>query len=444
MSHVTADNPPPLLASRRFLPLFVTQFLGATNDTLFKNAIGVLTVYRLLAADPAQAQLLVSAAAGIFILPFMFLSSVAGQLADRMDQARLARLVKGAELCIVTVGAAFLFLGDPYALLGVLFLLGVHSAFFGPIKYALLPQYLPTRELLAGNALVESGTFVAILIGTIAGALLVLAPGGLTITAAAIVGVAAAGLLASQWLPSAPAKQPALVLDWNLWRGARAVIRTVTAHREMRWAALGIAWFQGAGVAYLGQLPAFAKAILDADEQVLALMLTMFSIGVGLGAFACQRLLKGEISARYVPAAALGMAVFGVDLHLSGGSAARSGAMVGIGGFVATFSGLHVLLDLLLIAAFGGLFTVPLFAILQAASEVRERARVIAASNIINSTFIVVSTILVLVLLKLGVGVRGIFVAAALGNALIGLLAYRRLPGAAFSALVPWAIGRRL
>ncbi len=434
----------PLLTSRRFLPLFVTQFLGATNDTLFKNAIGVLTLYRLLADDPVQGQLLVSAAAGIFILPYLLFSAIAGELADRMDKARLARFIKLAEICIMVLGAAALFLGDPYLLLAILFLLGLHSTFFGPIKYALLPQYLAQRELILGNALVEGGTFVAILLGTIAGGLLILAPGGLSITAAAVVGIAACGLLASLWLPRAAASQPGLVIDWNPWRSARSVVRTVTAHREVAWAVAGISWFWAVGAAYLGQLPAFAREILGGNQEVLTLMLTMFSIGIGVGAAACQRLLKGEISPRYVPIAALGMALLTLDLYGSGGAAARGGGdLIGAAAFVATLPGLHVLLDLFLIAVCGGLFTVPLYALVQTKCDPRERARAIAANNIINSFYIVAGTVAVLILLKLGAGVLGVFIAAAVGNALVGLLAYRLLPHAAFSGMVAWAIGRK-
>lgn len=249
--------------------------------------------------------------------------------------------------------------------------------------------------------------------------------------------------LASLKLPRAAASQPGLATGWNPWRAARRVLHAVTARRDVKWASFGIAWFQAGGAAYLGQLPAFAKQILGANEQVLTLMLTMFSMGIGVGALACQRLLKGEISARYVPFAALGMGLFGFDLLLSGGGAARGGALIGIGAFVETFPRLRVLLDLFAIAAFGGIFSVPLYTIMQTRCDSHERARVIAANNIVNSTFIVVSTAIVLMALKLGANVLGVFTVIAAGNALVGLLAYRLLPGAAFGGMVAWAIGRR-
>ena len=422
----------PLLGSRRFLPLFITQFLGAANDNLFKQAIGILTVYRLLAADPGQAQALVTAAGGIFILPFLLFSSLAGALADRMEKSRLMRLIKIAEVTIMIAGAIGLFAGDPYGLLFVLFLLGVHSAFFGPLKYSILPQHLAAHELIAGNALVEGGTFVAILIGTIVGGLAVLAEGGLGLTSALLIAVAAGGLAASVFLPPAPPYKSNIALDWNLWRGSRAVVRTVTSRREVNLAVIGISWFWAVAAAVLQQLPTFAKQVMAVDQQVVTLMTAMFSIGIAVGSILCERILKGEISPRTVPYGALGMALFILDLFATGGLAAgdTGGSLRGVGDFVGTLAGLHVLADLFLTAVAGGLFTVPLYTILQARSDPAERARAVAANNIINAIYIVAGTVVTLVLLKLGAGVRGIFLAAALGNIAVGLLALRVTRGA--------------
>lgn len=421
---------PPLIVSRRFLPLFVVQFLGAANDNLFKNAIGILTVYHLLAGDPGQAHLLVSAAAGLFILPFVLFSSLAGELADRSEKAGLVRLIKLAELAIMALGSAALFLGDAYVLLGVLFLLGLHSTFFGPIKYAILPQHLAPGELVAGNALVEGGTFLAILLGTIVGGLVILAEGGRAIVAALLLAVAGGGCAASLFLPKAPANQPGLAIDWNLARGTRNILRAVGGQREVRLAALGIGWFWGVGAVYLGQFPSFARDVLGADEQVVTAMLAMFTAGIGVGAALCGRLLRGELSARFVPLAALLMALFTLDLAVAGRLAVHGGPEIGFLAFAATLPGLHVLLDLFLVAVCGGLFTVPLYTIVQAKSDPPERARVVAGSNIVNSLAIVAGTVAVLVLVKLGVGVPGIFAAAALGNGAIGLVALRLVPGA--------------
>ncbi len=434
----------PLLGTRRFLPLFVTQFLGAANDNLFKNAIGILIVYRLLAADPAQARILVTAAAGIFILPYLLFSSLAGELADRLEKTRLVRIVKSCEVAIMAIGSAGLYLGDPYLLLGVLFLLGIHSTFFGPLKYSILPQYLAPDELLGGNALIEGGTFLAILIGTIVGGLSILAPGGLALTSILLLAVAISGLAASLALPQAPANQPDLRIDWNLPRATRDVLRTVTRHRELNLAVIGISWFWAVGAVYLGQLPALAKEILSADQQVVTLMLAMFSIGIGAGSLACARLLRGEISARYVPLAALGMALLSLDLRYASAAAARSGAEIGVGAFIASASGLHLLIALFLIAACGGMFTVPLYAILQARSDPSERARAIAANNVMNAIYMVAATLVAVALLKAGVGVLGLFVAGAIGNALVSVAAFAALPEAALRrTLVAAFPGRR-
>ena len=419
----------PLLGTRRFLPLFITQFLGATNDSLYRQAIGILIVFHLLAADPGQAQTLVTASAGIFILPYFLFSSIAGELADRIDKARLMRAVKIAEIGIMAAGVALLYVGDTYLLLIVLFLLGVHSTFFGPLKYSVLPQYLSPAELLAGNALIEGGTFVAILIGTIVGGLVIGDGGEVGLTAALLLGVAVAGLAASLFLPRAPSLQPDVALDWNLWRGSRDVVRTVTSHRAVNYAVIGISWFWAVGAIYLGQLPSFAKSILGADNQVATIMTAMFSIGIGAGSILCERLLKGEISARLAPWGVLGMAVFTFDLYFSGrwAAAGASGATVGIGAFAASFAGLHVLADLFLIAVCGGVFTVPLYAIVQARSAPGERARAVAANNIINSLYIVAASIVAVVLVKLGAGVMGLFLVAGLGNIAVGVLAFRAL-----------------
>ncbi|HEY1721760.1 MAG TPA: MFS transporter [Magnetospirillaceae bacterium] len=444
-----ADSPAPLLVARRFLPLFVTQFLGATNDTLFKNAIGILIIYRLLAGNPGEAQLLVSAAAGIFILPYLLLSSAAGELADRMEKSRLMRLIKLTEVCIMILGAASLFVGNPYLLLVVLFLLGIHSTFFGPLKYSILPQYLRPNELIVGNALIEGGTFIAILIGTIIGALIVLGEGGLTVTSVVVIGIACAGLISSFFLPRAAANQPDLRVDWNLWRGAIGAMRVVRSSREVNWAVVGVSWFWAVGAVYLGQLPAFAKTVLGADEQVVTLMLTMFSIGIGAGSLACQKILRGQVSPRFSPLALLGMALFTFDLYIAATNAARpditgsaGAALIGINAFISSMAGLHVLLDLVVIAAFGGIFTVPLYAIMQLKSDSRERARAVAGNNILNSIYIVALTVVVLVLLKLGVTVPGIFIACGVGNLLVGLLAFRLLPDAPLGHMVVWAVGR--
>jgi acyl-[acyl-carrier-protein]-phospholipid O-acyltransferase/long-chain-fatty-acid--[acyl-carrier-protein] ligase len=424
-----SDATLPLLGSRRFLPLFITQFMGAANDSLYRYAIGILIVFKLLATDPGQAQTLATASAGIFILPYFLFSSIAGELADRMEKARLMRIIKIAEIGIMAVGAVLLHLNEPYSLLVVLFLLGVHSTFFGPLKYSVLPQYLSSEELIAGNALIEGGTFVAILIGSIVGGFLILAPGGVDWTSVLLLVLAACGLLASFYLPRATPNQPGLLLDWNLWRGSRDVVRTVTSHRAVNYAVIGISWFWAVGAIYLGQIPTFAKTLLGADEIVANTMIAMFSIGIGAGSILCERLLKGEISARLAPYGVLGMAIFTFDLYLTGGLAAGGGAdtSMGIGAFAGSIAGLHVLADLFLIAVCGGLFTVPLYAIVQARSDTTQRARAVAANNIINSLYIVAASIAAVILVKLGTGVMGLFLVAGLGNVAIGFLAFRAL-----------------
>jgi len=296
-----------LLRTRRFLPLFVTLFLGAGNDNLFKNAIAVFVLYRIAGQASLDGGILVTVAAGIFILPFFLFSATGGQLADKLDKALLIRAVKLAEVLIMALGAVALFTGDVYFMLGVLFLMGTQSAIFEPVKYSILPVHLHEDELIGGNAFLEAGTFVAILLGTIAGGLLVLIENGITVIATGIVGLALMGLAASFYIPRAEAPEPDLAINPNLMAETWATIRRATSKRAIFLSILGISWFWLIGATLLAQFPNLAKSVFNADNQVVTLLLVVTTIGIGLGSLLCDTILKGEVSAKYVPFAAFGM-----------------------------------------------------------------------------------------------------------------------------------------
>jgi acyl-[acyl-carrier-protein]-phospholipid O-acyltransferase / long-chain-fatty-acid--[acyl-carrier-protein] ligase len=421
-----------LLASRRFLPLFVTQFLGALNDNLFKSAMVILIVYRLAVEAGLSGGILANLANGIFILPFFLFSALAGRLADKLEKSGLISLIKLCEIGFMLLGSLGLWLGDMTLLFGVLFLMGTHSAFFGPLKYSILPVHLAPGELLAGNALVEAGTFVAILLGTIAGGILVLRDSGAPTVSLLLVAVAATGYAASRCIPTAPPAAPGLALDANIARDSWQLMRRIGAERALMVPILGLSWFWLIGANFLAQLPALTKDVVGGDEQVVTLFLTAFSVGIALGSMLCARLLKGEISLRLVPVGALGISVFSIDLFFAAGALAPpAGRLMSVGEFAAGAADWRVFADLLLVAVAAGIYTVPLYAALQVRSTVAERSRVIAASNIMNALFMVVGALWAVALLAAGVGVRGVLLTGGLANlAVVGYAARLRLRGA--------------
>lgn len=419
---MTAHNPLALLRSRRLGPLFIAQFLGASNDNLFKNAMIILVVYRLGSAGVSP-ELMGTLAAAAFILPYFLFSATAGQLADRYDKSLLIRLVKGWEIVIALLATAGLYSGHAWFLLGILFLLGAQATFFGPVKYAILPDHLGNDDLVTGNALIEAGTFVAILLGTIAGGLLILPPGGPGVVSATFVACAALGFLASLKVPPAPAAAPDLKINLNLVAETWEILRDSTERREVFYSIFGISWFWMVGAIFLSQFAAFARLVLNADNHVVTLFLAIFSIGVGLGSMICSRLMHGEISPRYVPAAAVAMALFSLDFALGGPGAAVPGhGLAGIGAFLAHWQGWRVVIDLLLVSVAGGIYAVPLYTILQVRSDERMRARMIAANNVLNALFMTAGSLIAAALMAAGVSLTGVFVVLALGNAAVATI----------------------
>ncbi len=399
-----------LLTSRRFGPLFATQFLGAFNDNLFKTALIFFATFHLYAGNAVQAAATATLATGLFGLPFVLFSGLAGDIADARDKAAIARWVKIAEIAFMALGALALAIASLPLGLAVIFLMGVHSAFFGPVKYAILPQHLRTDELLLGTGLVEGGTFVAILLGQIAGGLLAASTAG-----PVAIAVAAAGCLASRFIPAAPPERVAPI-DWNPATNSWRALRSAFANRNLALATLAISWFWALGAVYTTQFAPLVKNNLGGSEGVATLFLASFSIGIAVGSAGVGRLLGGRVSNRLTPFAALAMAAAGTDLFFA--ERAMTGGAGGVGAFLATLGGWRMLADLFAMAVAGGVFSVPLYAVLQTATAPGDRSRTIAANNIINFGFQVAAVLAIGVVIAHGASVP----AALLGVVLTAVL----------------------
>lgn len=428
-------NQTHLLTTKRFLPLFTTQALGALNDNLFKNALALLIVFRIAEVTDINGQLMVTIAGGLFILPFFLFSALAGQIADKFEKSGLIRTIKTAEIFIMGLGAAGLVYGNATYLIAVLFLMGMQSAFFGPVKYSILPDHLAEDELIGGNALIEAGTFLSILLGTIAG-LWVLQDNGIAIVSAGVIAVACVGLATSFAIPKAPAPAPDLKINPNFLSETWSIVRKAREQRGIFLSILGISWFWLVGATFLTQFPAFAKDVLSGDETVVTLLLVLFSVGIGLGSLFCNRLLGGEISARYVPLAAIGMTIFIVDLFFASSGRPVLAELANGWEFLGAPSNWRIIFDLLAISVCGGLFIVPLYAILQSRSEEAYRSRMVAANNILNAFFIVAGAVAATVMLALGLSVPAVFLALAIGNGIVAICICGLLPDALIKGLV--------
>ena len=420
-----------LLRTQRFLPLFVTQFLGALNDNVLKNALVVLLTFQAAQWTTLAPEVLANLAAGIFILPFFLFSATAGQLADKFDKARLARLVKLLEIAIVLVAGAGFALHSLATLMGSLFLLGLHSTLFGPVKYAILPQHLKSEELVGGNALIEAGTFVAILLGTLLGGLLAGAEGATRIITLAGLGIAIAGYLASRRIPSAPPPAPDLALNLNPFSETWRNIRFARENRTVFLSILGISWFWLYGALFLAQFPAYAKNVLGGGETAVTLLLAMFTLGIGIGSLLCERLSVGRVEIGLVPLGSIGLTLFGLDLAFASPAAPYATEPLGGIGALALLGmagSWRLLADLMLIGLFGGLFIVPLYALVQQRSSESHRARVIAANNIFNALFMVAGALAAALLLSAGLGIPALFGVAAVCNAAVAVYIYGLVP----------------
>ena len=421
-----------LFRTRRFAPLFVAQALGAFNDNVFRNAAVILVTYGL-ARQGWNPGLLVGLAGALFILPFFLFSGLAGELADARDKAQLARIIKLAEIGIAVLAAISLWLAWPPLMLAVLFLAGTQSTFFGPIKYAILPQHLADNELIEANAWIETTTFIAILLGTLFGGLTIMSAHGVTLVSLAMIGAAALGYLAARRIPPAPPPRPDMKVRWNLLVSTFNILRELARHPRLFGVALAISWFWALGLVVLGLTPLLSKNVLGADETVANFFIVLFTVGIALGAWAAARLLHGDVSPRLAPVSALFMAVVLVDFWHTVATLpipVAGATLAGLGDFLASWHGWRLALGVLLLAAFGGLFVVPLYAWLQHAAPQAERARVIAANNVLNALFMAVASAAMGWAFKQGLTLAQVVLALAILQALVMLYLVWRMPAA--------------
>jgi len=420
-----------LLGERRFWPLFWTQFLGAFNDNLFKNALVILVAYRSMSLLGIDSQEIVVACAGIFILPFFLFSATAGQLSDRFAKWRLIRLVKIWEIGVMVLAGVGFYSDNLALLLAVLFLMGMQSTFFGPAKYSILPELLGEKNLVAGNALVAGATFLAILLGTITGGL-VIAGGdewvsrlGLMVVVVAII-----GYFTSRFVEKTPAANPDLAVKLNPVTPTIEILRVTRSVKTVFLSVLAISWFWFLGASFLSLLPNFSKDVMFGSETVVTLYLSVFCVGIGTGSMLCGRLSRRGIELGLVPLGSIGMSIFAIDLAIAGGRflGPVDGHLMGIGEYLRQPGAIRVLVDLFMIAVSAGFYTVPLMSFIQLRTVAGRRSRVIAGNNIINSALMVLSSVALVALLAAGRTIQSLFFGLGVLNALVAVYIYTVVP----------------
>ncbi len=418
-----------LLNERRFAPFFWTQFLGALNDNVFKNALAILVVFHSLSVAGLEPGEIVVLSGGIFIAPFVFFSALAGQLADRHRKPLLVRKVKIAEILLMLVAGYGLGRGELALLLVVLFLMGTQSTFFGPVKYSILPQLVERGELVGANALVEMGTFLAILIGTIIGGVLVSIPEvGPSLVAVTVVVIAVAGYASSRFIPALPAENPSLRISLNPLTPLRETIRVTGLNRTVFQSILAISWFWFFGACFIALLPDYGKSVLRGTEHVVTLLLALFCVGTAAGSLLCERLSGGKVELGLVPIGSLGMTVVAFDLFLAGESPVPGAAELGAVEFLRQSGSWRIVIDFTLIALFSGLYIVPLYALVQQRSAASHRSRVIAGSNILGALFMVAASLMLMALLRAGLSIPQIVLVLALLNIAVAAFIYKTIP----------------
>ncbi|MDW3095740.1 MAG: acyl-[ACP]--phospholipid O-acyltransferase [Gammaproteobacteria bacterium] len=420
-----------LLATRRFSPLFIVQFMGAFSDNIFKSALLILITYKFAKALGIEASILNMVAAGIFILPFFLFSAFGGLLADKFSKHILIRYIKAFEFTILLIASYALINEQIWVLLSCLFLTGIQSALFGPAKYGILPELLKEQELLSGNALVEAGTFLSILLGTIVGGLLILGDyGGITISVVLLL-CSAIGWFCSFLIPKITSANASLALNANILKQTYDVYALGIKHWEIRRVIFAISWFWFLGYVIQSQLNPLTATVLFADEQVAVMMLVMFTVGIGVGSILCSLIMAGEISARYVPFAGIAMSLFSLDLYFSLANITQKAAdneLYTINTFLSDKYNWRILLDMLLLSVAAGFYIVPLYTLLQKRVEDKLRSRTIAANNISNAMFMVVASILVIGVLSIGFGIADLFWMLAVLNFIVAIYIMKIIP----------------
>jgi len=399
------------------------------NDNIIKQALIVMIIFSLLDSSDMDPGILVTIAAGIFILPFFLFSATAGQIADKFEKSASIQRIKFVEILIMATACFGFYLSNTWFLILVLFLMGTQSSFFGPLKYGILPNHLKERELIGGNALIETGTFLAILIGTIIGGLLIVIENGTAIISTILFLIALVGWAVSRSIPTATAADPNLKINYNILQEIGRMMGRARQTRTVFLSIIGISWFWLVGATFLSQFPNYSKTLLGGNASVVTLFMFTFSLGIGIGSYGCTKLLKGVISAKYVPLSAFALTVFIIDLYFASVDlSAPGGALITASDFLNSPTNLRILFDLAAISICGGLYTVPLYAILQNDSDPKKRSRIIAANNLMNALFMVVGAIVATGMLALDWTIPEVFLSLAIANFFVGLYITRLLP----------------
>ncbi|WP_151980710.1 MFS transporter [Acinetobacter guerrae] len=425
-------NDSNLMTSRRFLPMFLTQFFGALNDNVYKQALLLVITYGLISQQSASVSTLNNLAALLFILPYFIFSATAGQIADKFERASLVRAIKILEIIIMLIGSAGFITGHLLLLMLALFLMGVHSTFFGPIKYAILPEILKPNELMSGNALFQSGTSIAILLGMIlGGAVISSSHGNLTWISLTVVSIAVIGYLCSRFILPQKIAEPNLEIDWNFFRTSFQTIKYAKSLPLIFTILLGNSWYWFYGATYLTQIPQLTQQNLHASENVVSLLLTFFSVGIGVGSLLCRKIGGSELNIKMVPIGAVGLTIFAFYLAACLAYVPeKTGALMSLTDmFTSGFVYYHVMLAVTLLGISGGFYIVPLYAMMQAYSPRSHRARVVAANNILNAVFMVSSAVFSIIILSiLKIDIKILFIITAVLSAIFSFWLLRKLP----------------
>lgn len=415
-----------LMRTRRFFPLFMTQFLGALNDNIFKNALVIYIAY-ILINKYSNSEIMVTMVALLFILPFFLFSAIAGQVADKYDRAKIARIVKIAEIAIMTLAAFAFYIENIYLLFLTLFLMGSQSAFFGPVKYGIIPQLMSKDEVLSANGIISGATFVAILLGAIIGGLLIMSGQGLLIITILTIICSILGCIFSYFIPRQQAAAK-LEISYNIFTQTFRIITLARQKKEIFLSMIGVAWFWFLGATFLAQFPNYVSNILFANNEVVTLFLATFSIAVAIGSMICNKLLKGQITAKLAPISLLFVAIFTIDLYFATAAyqpLVTKVGFLGFDGFLASIGSHRIIVDLFFVAFFCGTYVVPLYSIIQVFTSNGNRSRIIAALNIFDSAFMVISSLLIIVLYYLGLNSIQIFLSTSIINFLFLVLVYQ-------------------
>lgn len=431
-----------LLKEQRFRPFFATQFLGAFNDNVFKTALITLVAFHAASLTTISGSTLATLLPALFILPFFLFSATAGQLADKYEKSRIIRIIKVFEIAIMLFASAGFFLENIWLLATALFMMGMHSTFFGPVKYSYLPQHLSENELMGGNGMVEMGSFVAILLGQVLGAWLGAQHNHAVVTSTAIILIAMLGYWVSREIPHSPATAPHLKINWNPASETLHNLKFAWAHQQIWLALIAISWFWFYGATLLAQFPNFAKDVLNGDESVFILLLSTFSLGIGIGSLLCEKLSAGRVELGLVLFGGLGMTIFGADIYFA--SLTASDVLQTPQDylhFLTTLPHLRLIVDIILLGIFGGFYIVPLYVLIQTRTEKSHQSRVIAANNILNALFMVASAGFSVWVFSQGYSIQQLFLITAITNVFVMIYLSWRQPEY-FHTFRAWLLSR--